>query len=305
MNLSSLKAVVTSKVGRQLLHVQKHSPKIMFVAGVVGVVGTVVLASRATLKLDDVLEEHNKIKEQISFGLELGKNAYNDEDAKKDLLTLYSKTVLNIAKLYGPAVLLGIASIASLTGSHVVLSNRLTGVSAAYAALDKAFRTYQQRVAAEIGEEREAVLRHGSSEEREIVVETNEGPVVKTVKGRGHGKSPYARLFDEINSRNWSSEWQYNQMFLKSVQNMCNDKLRATGHLFLNEVYDALGLERTSAGAVVGWVMGGPEGHTGDGYVDFGIFDDRYEGTQFMNGSIRDVWLDFNVDGVIYQLIGE
>ena len=57
MNFQSIKNVVTSKVGRQLLVAQKHSPAVLFAAGVVGVVGTVVLASRATLKLNEANAE--------------------------------------------------------------------------------------------------------------------------------------------------------------------------------------------------------------------------------------------------------
>ena len=60
MNLNTIKTVITSKLGRQVLTVQKHSPALLFGAGVVGIVGTVVLASRATLKLEEVLEKAQK-----------------------------------------------------------------------------------------------------------------------------------------------------------------------------------------------------------------------------------------------------
>ena len=88
-------------------------------------------------------------------------------------------------------------------------------------------------------------------------------------------------------------------MYLKAQQNSFNDLLRARGHVFLNEVYDGLGLERSQAGAVVGWVLG-----DGDNYVDFGIFDgDKPRARDFVNGLEASILLDFNVDGVIYDLI--
>lgn len=307
MNLTTIKNVLTSKVGRQLLTVQKHSPKLLFAAGVVGVVGTVVLAARATLKLDEVLEEHDKIKCNIETAAIIPHTAvkYTEQDQQRDLVVLYSRTVLKIVKLYGPAALLGVASIAALTGSHVILSNRVTGLTAAYTALDKAFRKYHERVVEAVGEEKAREIRDGVIE-REYVEETKEGPVVKTEKKRIGGKSPYAVCFDEYN-RNWESGWQFNQLFLRSQQNYMNDMLRIRGHVLLNDVYDAIGFPRTPAGAVVGWVIGGPEGHTGDGFVDFGIFDpnDMQGGIRFVNGDDRSVWLDFNVDGVIYELIGK
>jgi hypothetical protein len=93
----------------------------------------------------------------------------------------------------------------------------------------------------------------------------------------------------------------HNQMFLQSQQNYANDYLIAHGYLFLNDVYDLLGLERTQAGQVVGWVRG-KDG--GDGYVDFGIFEnDTVMGKQFAMGNSRSILLDFNVDGVVWDLI--
>ena len=70
--------------------------------------------------------------------------------------------------------------------------------------------------------------------------------------------------------------------------------------MFLNEVYEQLGFEHTSAGAVVGWIYGG----FGDDYVDFGIFNESYKPARdFINGYNNAVVLDFNVDGVIYNQI--
>jgi hypothetical protein len=70
--------------------------------------------------------------------------------------------------------------------------------------------------------------------------------------------------------------------------------------VFLNEIHDMLGLERTKAGAVVGWVMGGD----GDERIDFGVFKaNEYMGQEFVNGNERSILLDFNVDGVIYDKI--
>jgi hypothetical protein len=87
-------------------------------------------------------------------------------------------------------------------------------------------------------------------------------------------------------------------MFIRSQQNYANDLLNARGHVFLNEVYDMLGIERTSAGAVVGWVRG-----NGDNEIDFGVLNDLHSGQRFINGDERSVLLDFNVDGVVYDLI--
>ena len=114
--------------------------------------------------------------------------------------------------------------------------------------------------------------------------------------------SDYAKFFDE-SCAGWSKDPEYNLLFLKKQQNWANDKLKAQGHLFLNEVYDMLGIDRTKYGNVVGWIYD-EKNPNGDNFVDFGIYDiysDRARA--FVNGYERNILLDFNVDGPILDLI--
>lgn len=301
MNLNSIKTALTSKVGRQMLILQKHSPKLLFVAGVVGVGATVVLACRATLKVEPILDEHLGMAHNMKVTHENRPQVYTNSDYQKDLAVLHLKTFGQLAKMYGPSIVIGVSSIAALTGAHVILSKRNTAVMAAYATIQKGFDAYRQRVAAELGEEKEREFRLGLVD-KEIVEETEEGPVVKTVKGADENSGgAYKFLFDEANSRSWERSPGYNQLFLSSQQNWANNRLQADGHLLLNDVLDMLGMKRTKAGCVVGWVK---DTKVGDGFVDFGVFEgDRYRGMEFVKGDERSVWLDFNVDGVIYDLI--
>lgn len=295
MKLQTLKNVMTSKLGRSILVGQKHSPVILFGAGVIGVVSATVLACRASLKLDGIMDEHDKDKWQIAVA---NLPNYSEQDRKKDLVILHFRTAGEITRIYAPAAAVGILSIIALTGSHIILNRRNVAITAAYAALDRGFREYRRRVVDELGPEKDRQFRY-QMENREIVEETKEGPVTKTVKQPGpNGASIYARFFDETSS-SWRKEHSYNQFFLQSQQNYANDMLRARGHVFLNEIYDMLGLPRSKEGAVVGWVQG-----NGDDYVDFGIFEgDRESGMRFVNGYERSVLLDFNVDGIIYDKI--
>ena len=111
--------------------------------------------------------------------------------------------------------------------------------------------------------------------------------------------SQYARFFDECSAA-WQKDSKYNLMYLKSTQNLMNDRLRSRGHLFLNEVYDHLGLPRSKEGQIVGWIYD-TENPIGDNFVDFGIFDDRSKPdiSEFENS----ILLDFNVDGNILAKI--
>lgn len=301
MNLTVLKNIVTSKAARQLLLAQKHAPTIMFGSGVVGVVATAVFASKATLELDRTLDTVNgHILECKRALADTTRPDYSDKSYKHDMIILRTRAVVEIAKLYAPALACGAASIALLTGSHVILQKRNAGLAAAYAAVDKAFKQYQKRVADEFGEEKEREIRY-DAREVEILEETETGPDVKRVKrvGPEAGYSPYAKLFD-MHNQNWVSNPDYNLIFLKAQQQYANDKLNSQGHLILNDVYVSLGLPQTKEGAVVGWVLG-----KGDQYVDFGIFNGEHQERvlAFMTGAEKSIWLDFNVCGVMYDLI--
>jgi hypothetical protein len=172
---------------------------------------------------------------------------------------------------------------------------------AAYAALDRGFKEYRKRVQEDVGHEKDLEYRHGYEERKEIK-EGEDGPVEVThrIAPTPDGMpSPYARFFDE-HSPNWNRRPDWNQIFLNSQQNYMNDLLIARGHVFLNDVYDALGIERSQAGSIVGWVLDGE----GDNYIDFGMYDGCSERARaFVNGQERSILLDFNVDGIIWNLI--
>jgi hypothetical protein len=114
--------------------------------------------------------------------------------------------------------------------------------------------------------------------------------------------SEYARFYDD-GCTGWEKDPEYNLMFLRAQQAYANDKLKAQGYLFLNEVYDMLGIPKTKAGQVVGWIYN-PTEPNGDNYVDFGIYDMYKENCRdFVNGYERVILLDFNVDGNIWDLM--
>jgi hypothetical protein len=295
MNLSGIKNLVTSKVGRQLLIAQKHSPVLMFGAGVVGITATVVLACKATLKVEEVLDHHREYAKHIKTHESV---EYSEDDRNRDMALLYVQSSMKLTKLYAPAVIIGVVSIGCLTGSHIVLTRRNAGLTAAYAALDKGFREYRARVVDEFGEDKDREFRHDTIKVTEV---NDKGERVTVTKVNPDGlPSIYARIWDE-HSSSWNPEPTYNLAFLRAQQQILTDRLRANGHLFLNEVYDDLGLDRTPAGQIVGWVLG-----EGDDFVDFGIFNDamKPEHLAFFTGRENAIWLDFNVVGSVYQKIG-
>jgi uncharacterized protein DUF6353 len=284
---------VSRKFARQILVTQKHSPTLLFGAGVVGVVASTVLACRATLKLEELLCE---TQDALNTAKTLEHDKYSDDDRKKDIAYVYVRTAVKVTRLYGPSVVLGTASISALVGSHHILSKRNAALTAAYATLQKGFDEYRQRVVDELGEDRERELRYQVKDVADGKDETGKKKTVKLATG---APSIYARFFDDSN-RNWSPTSEYNILFIRCQQNYANDMLKSRGHVFLNDVYDQFGMDRTTEGAVVGWIWNG----NGDNFVDFGVFDSPACESffEFVQGR-QGVWLDFNVDGVIYDKI--
>lgn len=284
---------VTRTIGRQILLSKKNSPHIFFVGGVAGIISSGFLACRATLKLEATLDEVKKdldtVKALHDDPTEGSK--YPKQEHSKDLGYVYGKTAHHLGRLYGPSIVVGAVSIAALTGSHIQLTRRNTALTATLAAVSKAYDEYRVRVQDEIGKERELDIHRSVKEEK-----NDKKELVKVVDPNGF--SPYARIFDEL-TPNWQKDAELNRIFLQCQQNYANHKLRSRGHIFLNEIYDALGLERSRAGAVVGWVVDGE----GDGFVDFGMFEAN--NSRFINNLERSIILDFNVDGVVYDKIKE
>ena len=203
--------------------------------------------------------------------------------------------------MYAPTVIVGTLTIVCLTKSHTILSNRNTALMAAYSVLERSYNAYRKRVIDEFGEDKDREFRYPTKEIRTLSLD-EKGKAVEKVETKTllDQYSTYARFFDEM-CPDWKRNPEYNLIFLRAQQNWANDLLRARGHVFLNEVYDMLGIPRTKAGAVVGWVIG----HEGDNYIDFGLFDGENSAARdFVNGRERSILLDFNVDGVIYDKIG-
>lgn len=308
------KIKLPNKVSRSLHKVgftlRKHSPEILIGVGTVGVVASAVMACKATTKINTILENKNRETEYIHECMEKGyvvteDNKYSQEDGKKDLTIVYTQTGLKFVKLYGPSVLLGAASLACILTSHKILRTRNIALAAAYATVDSSFKDYRKRVVERFGEELDRELKYNiKAKEVETVVtdENGETKVVKeTISVPEISKfSEYARCYDET-CIGWDRDAELNKSFLMMQQSFANQKLQAKGYLFLNDVYEMLGFPATRAGQAVGWVY--DEKHpVGDNYVDFGIWDITKEANRnFVNGREKSIWLDFNVDGPIWD----
>ena len=301
-NKTEIMKSVNGVASKTVMKLKKHSPEILVVAGIAGTVVSAVLACKATTKVAEILDETKGTLDTIHDGMETGAingQEYTNEDGKKDTVVVYAQTGMKLAKLYGPAIILGTLSVTSILASNNILRKRNVALGAAYAAIDKSFKEYRGRVIERFGEQVDTELKYGIKakkfEEIEVDPETGkEKKVKKTVMVADPNlQSDYAVYFDS-KSRNYETNPDYNRMFLKAQQAFANDKLQTRGHLFLNEVLDDLDLPRTPAGQIVGWTKDGP-----DGYVNFRIVEVERETEDGRHEPA--LLLDFNVEGNIWE----
>lgn len=302
-NFQLVKLTASKLLGRKGLVLKKWLPEIMMFAGAAGVAVAAIDIYKGHLKAEEVIEEAREDFEVIREAREkASEKKYPPMEHKKDIAKVYVKSGKAFVKLYGRGVAIGLVSLGVMFGGSRILRSRNMAIAAAYTVLEAGYNAYRGRVVEEYGEEKDFEFSSGLRK-----ISTN----IEKVDGKGKKKkveqtveivdptvpSMYGRWFDET-SREWTKTPEFNLAYLTRTQSYMNDLLIARGHVFLNEVYDRLGFERTGAGAVVGWVVGSKNG---DNTIDFGIFEKR--NNRFLDGIERSCFLDFNVDGIIYNLI--
>jgi hypothetical protein len=291
---------------------KKHSPELLLIMGITaGIVGTVV-ACKATTKAESIIADSKERMTIIKDEFEKAQNDsdidYSEEDMKKDKYIVFVQTGVQIVKAYALPIALGTISITSILASHNIIRKRNAALASAYTLIDRSFKDYRGRVVDRFGEQVDRELRYDiKAVEVEKTAVNSKGKEVK-VKDTEKVVDPnkltdYARIFYSGNPGYDDDDPQYTLMHLRSIQNMMNDRLKAHGHVFLNEAYAALGFQPTKEGQIVGWVYD-EKNPVGDNFIDFGIYDlNNIANCRFLDGIEKGLLLDFNVDGPILDMI--
>lgn len=290
------------------LKLKKHSPEILVVGGVVGLVTSGVMACKATTKLSAILDdskEQIELFDKVAANPEMVKEEYTVEDAEKDKKIVKVQTAVKVAKLYAPSIAVGVVSIGAIFASNNIMRKRNVALGAAYATVDRAFKDYRNRVVDRFGEELDKELRYNlkTKEVKETVEDENgkKKTVKRNIKYMDSAMpSEFAVIYDD-GCAGWTKDPEDNKFFLIQQQRYANERLKRRGYLSLNEVYELLGFPSTKAGQVVGWLYDCKDpNYKGDNFVDFGLYNvDCEPNRDFVNGYERNIILDFNVAPII------
>lgn len=296
---------------RAVYELDKHSPEILLGLGIITFIGTVVTACHATLKADEVLDEHEKNVRKMEEAKTVADEHpeeeldYDDELYAADMRNEKIKTAVKLARLYAPVVALGTISVVSILTSRNIMQKRYLAVVTAYNGLTEVFATYRNRVRDELGETMDRHFRFGTELNEETHTEVGEDGKKKKVKETTENvekfdisKDATCRWFDESNHGYWDENPTLSMMTLRAKASKWNAVLLSRGYVFLNEVLDDMGFEQCQEGARLGWMKNGP---VSGGYIDFGLARPDDQTRRFVNGQSNIVLLEFNVDGIIWD----
>lgn len=296
---------ITTAFYTGVARISKHAPTILSITASAGVIATGYLAWKAGTRFEDVEgRDWDRRKECLRNA-----DTIPDEDVPKIERKNRILFILDTVRTVAPAAIVGAATITMIYFSNSISKKRLAAMGAAYATLQTAFDGYKRTMVEALGKESvDKILKPklpnvGKSAE-EILSSDNKSDaanVTDAVVNSLKALSPYARIIAEESSTCWDPNEDYTSQNLAAVQLWANRRLERKGHLFLNEIFDQLGLSRTREGAVVGWLKNGE----GDNYVSFGDFDAsiyRVPSDDYTRVDSNFI-VDFNVDGVIWDKI--
>jgi hypothetical protein len=308
---------------------KQHSPEILAGVGVLGTVTSFVLGCKATLKVDEILQESKEELEKIevAHNREDLTEKYSEEDYKHDKFYSGLRTFGKLAKVYAVPILVGVLSVGALLLSNRILSKRNAALAAAYTTVNTAFKQYRENVVERFGEEVDYQLRNNIKAlkitEKVVDEDGNETEVEKEVFARDESKKrpPYEVLWADHTSTIWTESAFYGKDVITTVQNNANQIMRARavgnrpGYIMAYEVLDMLGMtkherENLKWATTCGWLYyKNGKNPNGDNYVDLGLTNQTttdIKGLErFLLGYESTVWLNLNVDGPIVDLVNQ
>ena len=268
---------ITRAFGKIALAAKKNAPTILVATGVVSGVAATGMAIRATLKCDAVLELHNENMKNIEKARYVVDNdpdfegTYTEEQEKADRKTVKTQTALQFVKLYFPTVALTALSVTCILAGHHMMTKRNAAVVAAFTAVSSKFDDYRELVKDRLGADVERDIYKRIIEEAELDENGEPNGDIHKEQSKKPVDMSTDRFFDEFSSLWNHNDPTMNVANLRAVTKTAQDKLTMQGYLFLNDVYDMLGIQRTPAGQVLGWLF--DKDHM-DTIVDFGVYLD-------------------------------
>lgn len=230
-------------LGRSKLFIKRNSSTILTCAGAAGVVGSVVLAVKATPKALALLEEA-----KVEKGEDL--------------------TKIEMVKVAGPAYIPTIAvaagTLACIFGANALNKRQQAALMSAYALIDGSYKEYKGKVDELYGEEANKRVKE------EIAKDKYEEADIQTVEDED-------LYYDEYSGRYFNAT----KFTVQQAEYRINRDIQTQGYATLNDLYAYLDIEPIDGGDELGWSEGGNYERYWQSWLDFNhhhvVMDDGLE----------------------------
>lgn len=298
--MSNIQEALSAGLHKLAFGLRKVGPEIGTVAGMAGIAASAIYLYKALNESKDILAN---VKEEVK--------KLEDEGAdEKDIKAVKIAGGVAVAKKVAIPAGLAVASSATVLGIHHEMRKENRRLSEVITQTSLAYNALKNELREQLGDEQADELIYGvrKPDKKEIKeIEENsprkdeitdeERKSYRISDGEEITPSPYAVFFDET-CNNYTDDPEYNKNTLILLQAQLNERLKRIGYVYLNEVYEKLGVEKTEAGHVMGWRYSPHDpNHEGDNQIDFNMWDIRSRANRrFINGYEPVVLLDFNID---------
>ena len=206
----------------------KNSPTILTGCAVAGLIGTTIMAVRATPGAMRILmcEENLRAKEGTTIPL-----------TKVEVIKLTWKG-------YIPTVVMGGTTIACIVCAHSIGMKRNAALASLYSITEKTLKEYQGKVIETIGEKKEQKIQDDIAKDKILANPPKSDEIILTGKGE-------TLCYDSLSGRYFKSDIEK----IRKAENELNKDLLADNFISLNEVYESLGLPRIGLGDELGWSL--------------------------------------------------
>lgn len=202
---------------------RQYSPEILSGLAIGGVIGTAILAVRATPKAMELLEEARK------------------EDPGKVVLKRQMAAVT--WKCYVPAGISGVVTIGCIIGATKIGSRRNAALIAGLSLADRAFQDYKEEVKEILGERKELAVREKAAQK--AIDEHPPSAEVFLINGEDQ------LCYDTLTGRYFRSDIER----IRRAENEVNSNVIRDMWCSHNEFYNLIGLPDVTAGEELGWNM--------------------------------------------------
>lgn len=211
------------------MNVKKYSPQILTVLGIVGMIGTVIMAIKATPKAEELIDA---AEERLR------------EETKNDEAVLGKKeTAKCLVKAYWSAAAMGVISTVCFVASNYVSGKRETVMATALGVSEAALHRFQEATLETVSKDTMDAI-HAKVADKKL----KETPIKESTEVIVASKGE-TLCFDGYSGRYFKSDLET----IRRIVNDMNEQMLSGEFISLNDLYFNLGLPEVKLGDDLGW----------------------------------------------------